>query len=60
MAHPKHRISKMKRRMRRSHHALVAPRLMECNNCGGEHLPHRVCPACGHYRGAKRVAGAEE
>ncbi len=59
MAHPKHRKSKSKTRMKRSHHALTAPRVIECANCGDMHLPHRICPACGYYRDAKRVAGSE-
>jgi large subunit ribosomal protein L32 len=36
---------------RRSHHALSAPRLSTCANCGAAHLRHRVCPECGTYRG---------
>ncbi|MBI3901108.1 MAG: 50S ribosomal protein L32, partial [Chlamydiia bacterium] len=29
-----------------------------CSNCGAPHLPHRVCPSCGHYRG--RVVEAQK
>ncbi|MEK7505211.1 MAG: 50S ribosomal protein L32 [Patescibacteria group bacterium] len=36
---------------RRSHHALTGPRLSKCANCAAEHLRHRVCLSCGHYRG---------
>jgi large subunit ribosomal protein L32 len=35
---------------RRSHHALVAPRLSTCE-CGAMHIPHRACPTCGKYNG---------
>ncbi len=38
-------------RNRRSHHALPAPRLSACANCGALHLRHRACPSCGKYRG---------
>ncbi len=36
---------------RRSHHALTAPRLSKCANCGAAHLRHRACEKCGTYRG---------
>ena len=38
-------------RNRRSHHALVAPALSKCPDCGVMRLSHRVCEACGKYRG---------
>jgi ribosomal protein L32 len=25
----------------------------ECKSCGAEKLPHRVCDACGTYRGVQ-------
>ncbi len=40
---------------RRSHHALKEPRLSKCANCSAEHLRHRMCPECGHYRGKQVV-----
>ena len=36
---------------RRSHHALKGPRLSRCPECGAVGVPHRVCAACGKYRG---------
>ena len=36
---------------RRSHHALKGARFVACNDCGAEHLMHRVCMQCGKYRG---------
>jgi large subunit ribosomal protein L32 len=36
---------------RRSHHALLEPRLSRCENCSHFHLRHRVCEHCGMYRG---------
>lgn len=50
MANPKHRKSKSKTRMGRSHHALKAPSLSNCPNCGERTMPHRACPACGFYK----------
>jgi large subunit ribosomal protein L32 len=38
---------------RRSHHALKAVNLVECKNCKALKTPHRVCDACGFYRGKK-------
>lgn len=51
MAHPKRKISKSRRDKRRSHHAIKAPVITECGNCGASHRLHHVCPSCGHYRG---------
>ncbi|MGI6458450.1 MAG: 50S ribosomal protein L32 [bacterium] len=51
MAHPKHRKSKSKTRMKRAHHALSPRSLVECPNCRSSKLPHRVCPNCGFYKG---------
>lgn len=36
---------------RRSHHALTEPRLSKCPNCNAMHLRHRICEACGQYKG---------
>lgn len=36
---------------RRSHHALKAPTLSECKNCGAKHRPHHMCLECGFYKG---------
>ena len=51
MPNPKRRHSKSRRDQRRAHDALVAPQTIACKNCGEPHLPHRVCPVCGHYKG---------
>ena len=48
---PKKKTSKSKRDMRRSHHALVLPNLVECPNCHGKKLQHHVCNECGYYDG---------
>jgi len=49
MAHPKHRISKHKKRIRRSHLALNLQGPNECPRCGSATRSHRVCDNCGHY-----------
>ncbi len=50
MAVPKKRTSKSKKGMRRSHHRVPTPTVIECE-CGSPALPHRVCPSCGKYAG---------
>lgn len=57
MAVPKRRKSRSKRDMRRAQHDKVtAPNLIPCPNCAEPTLPHRVCPSCGHYKGAQHKA----
>ena len=52
MVAPKNRISKSRRDKRRSSHwKLESPNLSACPNCGALRLPHRVCKACGSYKG---------
>ena len=36
---------------RRSHHALKAPNLAVCSNCGASHRQHHMCLDCGFYKG---------
>ena len=47
---PKRKTGQAKRNMRRSHHALSVPNLVDCPSCGEREEPHRVCPKCGHYK----------
>ena len=42
-------------RNRRSHHALTAPRISNCADCGAAHLRHKVCETCGKYRGKQII-----
>ena len=51
MAEPKRKPSKSRSRMRRASHKKTLPAAKPCPKCGAPHLPHRVCPACGSYRG---------
>ncbi len=56
MAVPKRKISKERKRKRRSHHALTAPNVVACPECGEPRMSHRACPSCGFYNGIKVVA----
>ena len=56
MAVPKKKTSRARRNQRRAHHAITSPDLVACSNCGQPHVPHRVCPACGFYKGRTVVA----
>ena len=49
MAVPKKKISKSRRDMRRSHHALRPPNTGECSNCRTVRASHRLAPTllCG-------------
>lgn len=61
MAVPKRRTTRSKRNMRRANHDKVAaPTIIPCANCGAMTVPHRVCDACGHYKGRVVKATASE
>lgn len=55
MAVPKRRTSKTVKRKRRTHFKLRVPGMVECSNCGEMKLAHRVCKACGTYKGREVV-----
>ena len=56
---PKRKTSKTKRNLRRSHHALRGPALVDCPSCGEKTVPHRVCMRCGHYKDRLIVGSSE-
>ncbi len=59
MAVPKRKTSKARRDKRRaSSYRLKTYATNVCPNCGEPKLPHRVCGACGFYKG-KEVISAE-
>jgi len=58
MPNPKHRHSKTRRDMRRAHDFLKPKQTSVCPKCGAAKRPHRVCPACGHYKGREVMAGS--
>jgi large subunit ribosomal protein L32 len=53
MAVPKKRTTNASKGQRRSHHALSAPNLSACANCGKPTASHQACASCGMYRGRK-------
>lgn len=48
---PQRRISKTRKRLRRTHFKLELPGMMVCPNCGEMKLAHTVCKECGYYDG---------
>lgn len=56
MAVPQRRTSKTRKRMRRTHFKLAVPGMVACPQCGEMKRAHRVCPACGTYKGKEVVA----
>lgn len=44
---PVQRISKSRKRKRRSHHALKPIQYVRCAQCGNAKLPHAACGNCG-------------
>jgi large subunit ribosomal protein L32 len=64
VAVPKRRKGSSKRDMRRANHDKVAaPNIVPCANCSAPMVPHRVCPACGFYKGravVKQTTDSEE
>jgi len=57
MAVPKRKHSKARRDKRRSIvDRLSAPAFSVCDNCGERRIPHRICGACGFYKGREIIA----
>ena len=51
MAVPQRRISKTRKRLRRTHFKLSVTGLVTCPKCGEMIKSHHVCPKCGYYAG---------
>ncbi len=60
MAVPFRRTSKTKKRMRRTHDKIAANGMVKCPQCGAMIRPHRVCEACGYYKGNNVITKEEE
>lgn len=52
---PVTRKSKLRKRTRRSHHAIHPVHLMACPQCSQAKLPHASCPNCGYVNAHTRV-----
>ena len=60
MAVPKRKTSKARRDKRRSSHwKLALPAIVKCTKCGEAVLSHRMCKACGTYKGRQVVEIAD-
>lgn len=60
MAHPKRRISKARKRKRRSHLAIKLPQINRDPRTGVARLPHRVHETDSHYGFEKGGSGGFE
>lgn len=60
MAVPFRKVSKTRKRMRRSHNAITANTSTKCPNCGAVIRPHRVCKECGQYKGKEVISKKNE
>lgn len=60
MAVPFRRVSKTKKRMRRTHFKLSVSGLVTCPNCGEMIVSHRICPKCGFYDGKQVVSKGKQ
>jgi len=56
MGVPKRKPSKSKMRARKASHRTAPAQTSVCAQCGARKLAHRVCPACGYYRGRQVVS----
>lgn len=52
---PNTRKSKMRKRTRRSHHALTPVHLIACPQCGQAKLPHAACGNCGYVNAHTKI-----
>jgi large subunit ribosomal protein L32 len=62
MAHPKSRISKQRKRKRRTHKKTPVPSVVTCQETGERHLMHRAYEVDGdlYYRGKLLIKADDE
>jgi large subunit ribosomal protein L32 len=51
----KRRFSKARTASRRAGFRVQAVTLVDCPQCHARMVPHRACPACGHYGGRQAI-----
>ena len=56
---PFRKVSKTRKRMRRSHNAMELPGMTKRRSSGEVIKPHKVCSNCGSYKGKKVVEEKE-
>ena len=55
MAVPARKTSKTRKRKRRTHYKLIPNQVTKCEKCGAIKRTHRVCLACGKYKGKEEI-----
>jgi large subunit ribosomal protein L32 len=50
MAVPKKKVTKRRKRNRRSHDAIRPPAISICPHCKAPKAPHQPCKTCGRYK----------
>ncbi len=55
MALPKYKTSKSNKRARKANWKVKGQSYVYCPNCGAARLPHRICKACGFYKGEQLI-----
>ncbi len=60
MAVPKKKVAKSRRDMRRSHHALTVPAVIEDKDSGEYRRPHHIDLKTGMYRGRQVIVMKEK
>jgi large subunit ribosomal protein L32 len=55
MAVPKRKVSKTRKRKRRTNWKVSPPGLVKCPKCDEFMAPHKACPHCGYYKNRKVI-----
>jgi large subunit ribosomal protein L32 len=56
---PRKKVTRHQRGNRRRHQYLTMPKLVVCPECGALMQAHRVCKACGTYKGREVIPQKE-